>query len=177
MKDSETVKEYFDKLLGIANKVRLLGSEFPDSRLVQKILVTVSEMFEATISFLENTKNLSMISLVELMNALQAQEQRRLMRTKGFVEGGLVVEPQYSRGGKGKKHEKNKKENSVTHRGSPRVELAIARMSHIDRTTMLGFFATLLAGHYIVSHNPIANKKVKIKGDTRCVIAVVKINM
>ena len=34
MNDSETVKEYSDRLLGIANKVRLLGSEFPDSRLV-----------------------------------------------------------------------------------------------------------------------------------------------
>ncbi|GMI71320.1 hypothetical protein HRI_000801300 [Hibiscus trionum] len=43
MKDSETVNEYFDKLTAIANKVRLLGSEFPESRLVQKVLVTVPE--------------------------------------------------------------------------------------------------------------------------------------
>ncbi|XP_052203198.1 uncharacterized protein LOC127808672 [Diospyros lotus] len=41
MKDSETVKEYFDKLLCIANKVRILGGEFLDSRIVQKILVTL----------------------------------------------------------------------------------------------------------------------------------------
>ena len=43
MKDSEIVKEYSDTLLEIANKVRLLGIEFPDFRLVQKILVTVLE--------------------------------------------------------------------------------------------------------------------------------------
>ena len=36
MKDSETVKEYSDRLLEIANKVRLLGYEFPNFRLVQK---------------------------------------------------------------------------------------------------------------------------------------------
>ncbi|XP_074324012.1 uncharacterized protein LOC141660934 [Apium graveolens] len=89
MKDSETVKEYCDKLLGIANKVILLGSEFSDSRLVQKILVTLPERFETTISSLENTKDLSKISLAELMYTLQAQEQRRLMRSKGFVEGAL----------------------------------------------------------------------------------------
>ncbi|XP_020262999.1 uncharacterized protein LOC109838978 [Asparagus officinalis] len=113
MKDSETVKEYSDKLLSIAKKVRLLGSEFPDSRIVQKILVTVSERFEATISSLENTKDLSKVSLAELLNALQAQEQRRLLRSEGFVEGTLATRAQFSQGGKGKKNEKYKKENSA----------------------------------------------------------------
>ncbi|KAL0329289.1 UNVERIFIED_CONTAM: hypothetical protein Sradi_4915600 [Sesamum radiatum] len=74
MKESEMVKEYFDKLLKIANKVRLLGSKFPNSRLVEKILVTIPEMFEAIISSLKNFKDLSKISLPALMNALQAQE-------------------------------------------------------------------------------------------------------
>ncbi|KAK5840344.1 hypothetical protein PVK06_009238 [Gossypium arboreum] len=69
--DFGTMKEYFDKLLGIANKV----------------------------------------SLVELMNAFQIQEQRRYMRSYEFVKGALVAEAQYNRGGKGKKHEKNKKGN------------------------------------------------------------------
>ncbi|XP_009622760.3 uncharacterized protein [Nicotiana tomentosiformis] len=89
MKDSDTIKEYSDRLLNITNKVRLLGSKFSDSRLVQKILVTVPERFEATISLLENTKDLSKISLAELLNALQAQEQRRLMRSEWSVEGAL----------------------------------------------------------------------------------------
>ena len=72
MKESETVKEYADMLLGIANRVRLLGGDFNDSRLVEKILVTVPEKYEATITTLENTKDLSQISLAELLNALQA---------------------------------------------------------------------------------------------------------
>ena len=74
MKESETIKEYANKLLSIANKVRLLGSEFFDSRIVEKILVTVPERFEATITSLENTKDLSKLTLAELVNALQAQE-------------------------------------------------------------------------------------------------------
>ena len=63
MKDSETIKDYFDRLLSIANKVRLFGTAFDDSRIVQKILVTISERFEVTISSLENTKDLSSITL------------------------------------------------------------------------------------------------------------------
>jgi hypothetical protein len=41
MKEAETIKEYADKLLGVVNKVRLLGNDFSDERIVQKILVYV----------------------------------------------------------------------------------------------------------------------------------------
>ncbi|KAF2295071.1 hypothetical protein GH714_031340 [Hevea brasiliensis] len=111
MKESETIKEYSDRLLNIVNKVRLFGTEFADTRIVQKILVTVPERFEATISSLENTKDLSKIGLAELIHALQAQEQRRLMRSEGSVEGALAAKVQTNQGGKGK-YKGNKKEGS-----------------------------------------------------------------
>ncbi|XP_019229463.1 PREDICTED: uncharacterized protein LOC109210495 [Nicotiana attenuata] len=87
MKESETVKEYSDRLLSIVNKVRMLGKNLPDSRVVEKILVTLSEK----------------------LNALQAQEQRRLMREEGTVEGALQAKLQSNAGsrykkGKGKKN-------------------------------------------------------------------------
>ncbi|XP_060200187.1 uncharacterized protein LOC132628423 [Lycium barbarum] len=91
MKQSETVKEYSDRLLGIVNKVRLLGTKFKDSRIVEKILVTVRERYEVSITTLENTKDLSKITLAELLNTLQAQEQRRLMRQDGMAEGALIA--------------------------------------------------------------------------------------
>ncbi|KAA8524978.1 hypothetical protein F0562_011384 [Nyssa sinensis] len=94
MKESKTIKEYSDKLQSIANKVRLLGSDLHDSRIVEKILVTVPKKFEATITTLENTKDLSKITLAELLNALQAQEQRRVMRQGGVVEGALPAKHQ-----------------------------------------------------------------------------------
>lgn len=105
MKENETIKDYSERLLNIANRVRLLGSEFNDSRIVEKILVTVPERFEATITTLENTKDLSKITLGELLNALQAQEQRRVMREEGNNEGALPAKHQD--GGRNKK--KNKK--------------------------------------------------------------------
>ncbi|RVX09275.1 hypothetical protein CK203_015401 [Vitis vinifera] len=43
MKETETIKDNSDKLLGIVNKVRLLGKDFSDERIVQKILVTLPE--------------------------------------------------------------------------------------------------------------------------------------
>ncbi|XP_022927115.1 uncharacterized protein LOC111434054 [Cucurbita moschata] len=107
MKESESVKEYSNRLLSIANKVRLLGSVLNDSRIVEKLLVTLPEKFEATITTLENTKDLSKISLTELLNALQAQEQRRSMRQEGVIEGALLVKHQDSRRYKSNKNFKN----------------------------------------------------------------------
>lgn len=107
MKESETIKEYSDKLLTIANKVRLLGTEFPDSRIVQKILVTVTEKYEASIASMENTKDLSQITLAEVLHALQAQEQRRLMRQEGTTEGALQAKLQNNNGGRNKKKKQN----------------------------------------------------------------------
>ncbi|XP_016565573.2 uncharacterized protein LOC107863871 [Capsicum annuum] len=43
MKESESIKEHPDRLLSIANKVRLLETELTDSRIVEKLLVTVPE--------------------------------------------------------------------------------------------------------------------------------------
>ncbi|KAL0361584.1 UNVERIFIED_CONTAM: hypothetical protein Sradi_3842900 [Sesamum radiatum] len=94
MKESESIKEYSNRLLDIANRIRLLGSAFNDSRIVQKILVTVPEKFEASISALESTKDLTQISLAEILNALQAQEQRRAKRQESVVERALLAKHQ-----------------------------------------------------------------------------------
>jgi hypothetical protein len=84
MKVAETIKEYSNKLLGVVNKVRLHGKEFSDERIVEKIIVSVPERYESKISLLEETKDLSSISLAELVNALQAQEQRVMMREEAW---------------------------------------------------------------------------------------------
>ncbi|KAJ8643914.1 hypothetical protein MRB53_005662 [Persea americana] len=114
MKESETIKDYSDRLLDIVNKVRLLGTDFSDSRIVQKILVTVPEKFEATISSIENSKDVSSITLAELLNALQAQEQRRLMRQEGSVDGAFHVTSQNNMRKKEKQSNSNNSSNNTT---------------------------------------------------------------
>ncbi|KAG6474128.1 uncharacterized protein LOC122026651 [Zingiber officinale] len=86
MKENEAVKDFSDRLINLANRIRVLDTDMKDNRIVQKILVSLSERFEATIASLENTKDLSDIRLAELLSALEAQEQRRLMRREVPVE-------------------------------------------------------------------------------------------
>ncbi|KAJ8633086.1 hypothetical protein MRB53_026422 [Persea americana] len=114
MKESETIKDYSDRLLEIVNKVRLLGTDFSDSRIVQKILVTVPEKFEATISSIENSKDASSITLAELLNALQAQEQRTLMRQEGSMEGAFQAISQNNMYKKAKQSNSNNSSNNTT---------------------------------------------------------------
>jgi hypothetical protein len=109
MKETENIKDYADRLLSIINKVRLLGKEFSDDRIVQKILVTMPEKYESKISSLEESKDLTSISLGELTNALQAQEQRRSMRLEESMQGAFQARTQYQEGGKDRRFIKKKK--------------------------------------------------------------------
>ena len=87
MQEDETITKYSDIIALIVNKIRSLGEEFPDARIVEKVLVTLLERFESKISSLEESRDLSQISLVEMMNALQAQEQKRALRQENVTEG------------------------------------------------------------------------------------------
>ncbi|XP_059595329.1 uncharacterized protein LOC132254200 [Vitis vinifera] len=120
MKESETIKEYSERLLSIANRVRLLGSEFKDSRIVEKILVTLPERFEATLTTLENTKDLSKITLAELLNSLQVQEQRIAMRQEATVEEALPAKHEDGWRNKKKKNRKHQQANgeAAAHRSN-----------------------------------------------------------
>ncbi|XP_031250405.1 uncharacterized protein LOC116108293 [Pistacia vera] len=91
MQEVEKVKEYVDRLMSVVNKIRLLGVEMSDKMIVEKVLVSLPERFESKISSLEDSKDLSQISLTELVHALQAQEQRRLMRQDDSNEGAMLA--------------------------------------------------------------------------------------
>jgi hypothetical protein len=114
MKKTKKIKDYADKLLSITNKVRLLGKKISDNRIVHKILVTMPEKYEYKISALEESKDVTNISLGELVNALQTQEQKRSMKLEESMQRAFQARAQYQEGGKDKRF--NKKKNVQTYR-------------------------------------------------------------
>ncbi|XP_022867940.1 uncharacterized protein LOC111387601 [Olea europaea var. sylvestris] len=118
MKDSESIKEYSDRLMKVVNQIRLLGDDLSDRRVVEKVLISLPEKFEAKISSLEDSRDLSSITLFELVNALQATKQRKLMRQEEQVEGALFVKgkhkAQTSFGVRKHQNEKKKVKNNKT---------------------------------------------------------------
>ncbi|XP_010542108.1 PREDICTED: uncharacterized protein LOC104815425 [Tarenaya hassleriana] len=67
MKPNETVKVYVDRLINSVSKIRILGTEMTDEKIVQKVMVSVPERFEATLASLENTKELSQLKLLKFL--------------------------------------------------------------------------------------------------------------
>ena len=76
MKDGESVREFADRVMGIVNRVHLHGEELTDQTVVEEVLVSVPERFEHKITSLEDSKDLTDMSIGELVSSLQAMEQR-----------------------------------------------------------------------------------------------------
>ena len=62
IKESESMKEYGNKLMSIVNQLKLLGENFPTQRIVEKLLVSLPERYESRISSLKDSKDLLNIS-------------------------------------------------------------------------------------------------------------------
>ena len=72
MKEEEIVKQYSDRIMAVVNSIRLLGEQFSEARMVERVMSTLPERYEAKISSLEDSRDLKTISLTELINALYA---------------------------------------------------------------------------------------------------------
>ena len=68
------MKDYAANLFDLVNKIRF-GEEFPDSRVVEKMMISLPARFESNISTIEESYDLKTLSIVELISKLQAQEQ------------------------------------------------------------------------------------------------------
>jgi len=80
MNEAENIKDFMTRLVKVMNQIKLLRGKFLESRIVEKVLVVLPERFEPKISSIEESKDLSIISLTKQVNVLQAQEQRRLLK-------------------------------------------------------------------------------------------------
>ncbi|KAL0455075.1 UNVERIFIED_CONTAM: hypothetical protein Slati_0846700 [Sesamum latifolium] len=72
MKETENVKEYIDRVMKVVNRMRLMGEDLPEKKIVEKVMVTLLERFEAKFSLLEGICRNSLFK--KLANALQAVE-------------------------------------------------------------------------------------------------------
>ncbi|KAJ6727747.1 ZINC FINGER CCHC-TYPE-RELATED [Salix koriyanagi] len=80
MKDHESVKVYSSRLMNVVNQMRLLGETFEDHKIVEKLMMSVPEKFEAKISAIEESCDLQNLPIAELISKLHIQEQRVQMR-------------------------------------------------------------------------------------------------
>jgi len=70
--NNESVKDYSGRLMDVINQMRLLGKAFTDQKVIEKIMVSVPQNFEAKISAIEESCDLHGLTIVELTSKFHA---------------------------------------------------------------------------------------------------------
>lgn len=83
MKESEKVEEYFTRVLAFTNQMRGNGEVMADSKVVEKILRTLSEKFVYVLVSIEESKEIESILLDELQSSLVVHEHKFKKTEKG----------------------------------------------------------------------------------------------
>ncbi|XP_071694428.1 uncharacterized protein [Rutidosis leptorrhynchoides] len=104
MNDDELVKDYSSRIMDVVNQIRLHGDKISDQKVVEKIMISVPQNFEAKISAIEESCDISMLTVSELTSKLQAQEQRVSMRSEEKVEGAFQASFKNNKVGNSRQH-------------------------------------------------------------------------
>jgi len=76
MKDIELIKDFSSRTTEIINQIKSCGDNVFYKRVVEKILRSLILKFEHIVVVIEETKDLSRLTIHELMGSLEAYEQR-----------------------------------------------------------------------------------------------------
>ncbi|KAG8503616.1 hypothetical protein CXB51_001792 [Gossypium anomalum] len=110
------------------------SSKISEARIVEKVLSTLPERYEAKISSLEDSRDLATISLTELINTLYAQEQRKASRMEEHQERAFQAKAKAASSTsayKGKKNWKNRPKPDAA-RGGDRLYRFCKRPGHLE---------------------------------------------
>jgi hypothetical protein len=75
MTESESVGDFFTRILSITNLMKGYGENFTDNMLVEKVLRTLSPRFDYIVVSIEESKDLATMSVQELQRSLEAHER------------------------------------------------------------------------------------------------------
>lgn len=153
MKDNEKVTDYINRVLNVANQMKRNGEAVIESRLVEKILRTLTDKFENVVCAIEEARTLNTLTIDELSGSLEAHEQRKMKRLESLEEAlqvkttikeekSMYVQQPYGRGrgrgsGRGRGREEsipveNTNQNRPTWRGRGRGAGRVGRGSRLD---------------------------------------------
>ncbi|XP_038983671.1 uncharacterized protein LOC120111184 [Phoenix dactylifera] len=100
MKQSESVKDYFSRVINVVNQMKTYGEDISDQKIVEKILISLPEKYDYIVVAIEESKDLSTLSVEQLMGSLESHEQRRQCRSDQSIESAfqskLNLKPQRS---------------------------------------------------------------------------------
>ncbi|XP_050908522.1 uncharacterized protein LOC127122185 [Lathyrus oleraceus] len=86
MKESETVSDYITRVQIVVNQLTRNGKTVTDAQVVENILISLTNKFENIVYAIEESKDLSTLSVEELAGSLEAHKQRKIKKKEEAVE-------------------------------------------------------------------------------------------
>jgi gag-polypeptide of LTR copia-type len=75
MKEKETLKEYFSKVIELVNQIKSFGENLNDKSVYEKILISLSPKYNNIAAIIEEIQDLSTLNVHDLMGFLEMHEQ------------------------------------------------------------------------------------------------------
>lgn len=101
MKNDVTVTEYFARVMTVANQMGSNGEIMPDSRIVEKILQTLTERFTYVVVSIEEAKDTDTMTVDELQSSLVVHEQKFRRKSSEGEDQVLKIEERTRARGRG----------------------------------------------------------------------------
>ena len=89
MKENENLNEFSSIFMELVNQMKSYGEEISDKRIVEKLLISLPDKFDPIVAVIEETKDLSLLSVQELFDSLKTYEQRLLRHSEKSVESAF----------------------------------------------------------------------------------------
>ncbi|XP_058783040.1 uncharacterized protein LOC131657688 [Vicia villosa] len=86
MSNSETVEQYFSRVINLVNKMRVYGEDIPDSKVVEKILRTMPMKFDHVVTTIIESHDTDTLSVAELQGSIESHVNRILEKTEKVVK-------------------------------------------------------------------------------------------
>ena len=80
MIEQETIIDYFNRIQVVTNSMRACDEAMADSKIVEKVLRTLTPNFDHIVVVIEESKDIENMNVEELQNSLEAHEQTVLER-------------------------------------------------------------------------------------------------
>lgn len=93
MKETESVEDFYNRVILLLNQMRLNGETIEDKRVVEKILRSLTGKFEYIVVAIEESKDLASLSLKNLLGILQSYE----LRMRNFDDTSSMEQAFHSR--------------------------------------------------------------------------------